>query len=77
MVLLEIIRSLFALAWSLFTGVTVPGLGVPFSALFLGFLLAQISISIYHHATGTGGTGYRSDSARNPKISDNRKGDQF
>lgn len=75
---LEILSSVFAAAWSFFTDVTVPGLGVPFSALLLAVIAVKISLALLRHAFGFGGdTGYRSSTSRNPKISDNRKDDSF
>lgn len=77
MTILDMLGSLFTSVWDLFNGVAVPGLGFSFGSLFLAVLLIKISISIIRHALGFGGsgTGYRSGSARKPKISDNRKGD--
>lgn len=78
MAALEIVQSIFPAVWRFFTDNTVPGLGVPFSALFVGILLAKLSLLIVRHALGIGsGTGYRSGSTRNPKISDSRKGDEY
>lgn len=78
MVILEIVQSLFASAWSLFD-LTFPGLDVSFGTVFLAFLIARLSISLFHHASGSGsgGSDYRSGSAQNPKISENRKDDAF
>lgn len=77
MVALEIVTSLFSSVWTLFTDIEVPGLGVSFAAFFLAMVLARISIwfirSVFDF--GGNGTGYRSGSTRNPKISNERKGD--
>lgn len=77
MAALEIVTSVFSGVWGLFSGVEVPGLGVSFASLFLGIVLMKISISIIQHVFGFGssGTSYRSGSAKNPKISNERKGD--
>lgn len=78
MVALEIIRSLFGPVWFLFTETTVPGLGVSFGTLLIAVVLIKISLAILRNGLGIGGgTGYRSGSVRNPKISDERKGDEL
>lgn len=78
MAALEIVQSIFPAVWRFFTDNEVPGLGVPFSALFLGVLLVKLSVSLISHALGIGGgTGYRSGSAHNPRISNDRKGDEY
>ena len=78
MEILDILKSLFASIWSLFTGVLVPGLGVSFGVFFLAVAAIKLSLLILHAAVGVGsGTSYRSGSARNPKISENRRGDQY
>ncbi len=76
MVLVEIVQSVFGAAWGFF-GVTVPGLGVSFGSLLIAFILIKLSVAIFHAVTGSGGSGYRSGSSRDPKISDERKGDEF
>ncbi len=79
MEILDILKSLFASIWSLFTGVLVPGLGVSFGVFFLAVAGIKLSLLILKAALGIGdgGTSYRSGSARNPKISENRRGDQY
>ena len=72
MVALEIIKSLFGSIWNLFTGVPIPGLGVSCATMLLAVLIIRISITIFYAAFG-GGTGQ----SRNPKISDERKGDEL
>lgn len=75
---LDILTSVFSAAWGFFTDVTVPGLGVPFSALLLAVIAIKISLALLRHIFGFGGgTGYRSSTSRNPKISDDRKDDRF
>lgn len=77
MIFLDMLGSVLSAVWGLFNGVTVPGLGFSFGSLFLAVLLIKISISVIQHGLGFGGsgTGYRSRSAKNPKISKERKGD--
>lgn len=77
MMFLDMLGSVLSAVWGLFNGVTVPGLGFSFGTLFLGVLLIKIAISIIQHGLGFGGsgTGYRSGSTKNPKISNERKGD--
>lgn len=77
MVLVEIVQSVFGAAWGFFSDVTVPGLGVSFGFLLIAFILIKLSVAVFHAATGSGGSGYRSGSSSNPKISDERKGDEF
>lgn len=79
MAALEIISGVFGPVWDLIANTQVPGLGVSFGTLFLALILIQISLVIIRHAFGIGGsaTSYRSGSARNPKISENRKGDEY
>lgn len=76
MTALSIIQSLIAPIWRLFTDVTIPGLGVSCATMLLAILIIRISISVFHAAFG-GGAGYRSGQSRNPKISDERKGDEL
>lgn len=77
MVILDILSSLFPAVWSLFTDVEVPGLGVSFGTFLIAMIVIRISIMVLQHAFdfGGSGTGYRSGSTRNPKISNERKGD--
>lgn len=78
MEILDILKSLYSSVWSLFTGVMVPGLGVSFGIFFLAIAAVKLSLLILRSAVGIGGgTSYRSGSARNPKISENRRGDQY
>lgn len=78
MVALEILSSIFTPIWGLFTGVQVPGLGVSYGAFLLAVIIARLSVALVRHVFGFGGgTGYRSGSARNPRISDERKGDEL
>lgn len=78
MAALDILSSVFTGVWGLFAGVTVPGLGFSFADLLLGVIVIKISLALLRHVFGFGGgTGYRSGSAKNPKISNDRKDDSF
>lgn len=78
MVALDIIKAILVPVWSIFTDNNVPGLGVPFSTFLIAGIIVSFSIAIVKYGFGFGGgTSYRSGSTRNPKISDNRKGDEF
>lgn len=77
MVLVEIVQSVFTAAWGFFSDVMVPGLGVSFGSLLIALILIKLSVAIFHAVTGSGGSGYRSGSSGNPKISDERKDDEF
>lgn len=79
MVILDILASMFASVWGLFTGTMVPGLGVPCSSLLIAIMAVRLSISLVRHTFGFGGsgTGYRSGSAKDPKISKERKDDAY
>lgn len=78
MTALEIVQNLIAPIWKLFTDVTVPGLGVSCGTLLLAVFGIKLSITLLRAAFGIGGgTGYRSGQSRNPKISDERKGDEL
>jgi len=77
-VALEIVQNIFGAVWHFFTDVNVPGLNIPYSWLLIGVILIKLSITILQHSLGIGGgVDYRSGSSRNPKISDDRKGDEF
>ena len=84
MVAVEIIREILTPAWRLFTDTPVPGLSsetltVSFADLLIGIILIQISAGILSYSLGLAGkaANYRSGSTKNPKISKERKGDQF
>ena len=78
MVALDIIKAILVPVWSVFTDNNVPGLDVPFSAFLIAGIIISLSIAVVKYGFGFGGgTSYRSGSARNPKISENRKGDEF
>lgn len=76
MAALDILASLFSGVWALFTGTVVPGLNVSCATLLIAIIAVKLSISLIRHAFGFGGgTSYRSGSAKNPKISQERKDD--
>ena len=84
MVAVDIIREILAPAWRLFTDTPVPGLSsetltVTFADLLIAIILIQIAVGILSFSLGIVGRGfgYRSGSTRNPKISEERKGDQY
>lgn len=84
MVAVDIIRSILEPAWHLFTDTPVPGLSsdtltVTFADLLIGIILIRFSLGFLSSDFGIGrlGSVYRSGSAKNPKISKERKGDQY
>ena len=84
MVAVDIIREILTPAWRLFTETPVPGLSsdalfVSFADLLIGIILIQFAVALLSFGLGIGGkgTGYRSGSTKNPKISKERKGDQY
>lgn len=76
--ILTVLGSVFSSVWALF-GVEYPGLGVSFGTFLIAMIIIRISLSLIHAVFDLGGSGtsYRSNSARNPKISDKRKDDAF
>lgn len=84
MVAVEILREILTPAWRLFTDTPVPGLSsetltVTFADLLIAVILIQFSVALLCSGLGFGrlGVTYRSGSAKNPKISEKRKGDQY
>ena len=84
MVAIEIIREILTPAWRLFTDTPVPGLSseflpITFADLLIAVILIRFSVLLLSSGLGIGSIGsrYRSGSAKNPKISDARKGDQY
>lgn len=75
---LDIVRSVLDAVWGLFSGTMVPGFGFSFGSLLIAIIIMKFSISLISHVFGFGGDGtsYRSGSAKHPKISNNRKGDE-
>ncbi len=49
------ITQTLATFWSLFTQVRVPGLGIPFSVLYLGMFAISVSIKLLAPILGLGG----------------------
>lgn len=49
------ITSALASFWELFTAVRVPGLGIPFSVLYLGIFAVSLSIKLLLPLLGLGG----------------------
>lgn len=88
MVAVDIIREILTPAWRLFTDTPVPGLSsetltVTFADLLIAVILIQFSVALLSSGLGIGsigvrsGSSYRSGSTKNPKISAERKGDQY
>lgn len=82
MVAIDIIREILTPAWRLYTDTPVPGLSsetltVTFADLLIAVILIQISVGLLSFSLGIfgKGAGYRSGSTKNPKISEERKGD--
>ena len=73
-------QALLSGVWSLF-GIYVPGFSFTFGQMWLGALLASVSVLIVRFIFGFGG-GSRGDSTRtsstgNPRISKERRNDEF
>ena len=67
--------------WSIF-GISVPGFNFTFGQMWLGVLLASVSILVIRILFGFGGSGpggisSRTSSTSNPKISKERRHDEF
>lgn len=66
--------------WSLF-GITVPGFDFTFGQMWVGVLLASLSILVIRFIFGFGGTANgdtpRTSSTSNPRISKERRQDEF
>lgn len=65
--------------WGLF-GIYVPGFSFTFGQMWLGVALASISILVVRLIFGIGGSGGnspRTGSTNNPKISKERRNDEF
>ena len=77
----ELGKSLISGIWSLF-GITVPGFDFTFGQLWVGVFLASVSILVIRMIFGFGGSGpdgvsSRTSSTSNPKISKERRNDEF
>lgn len=75
---LEVISGIWAPVWYIFANTQVPGLSFSFGDLLVANILVGIALAILKYGFGIDGrgTGYRSKSTRNPKISSKRKGDE-
>lgn len=72
-------KSLIESVWGLF-GIYVPGFTFTFGQMYLGILIIVISlvvIKLLFGIGGSGGVGTRSGSTDNPKISKERRNDEF
>lgn len=67
-------------SWDMFTGVTVPGLGVSFAAFTVGLFLISFSLRLLSYilglSFGDSGTGYRSGGRSKHKTSKEREYDE-
>lgn len=85
MVAIDIIRTFLEPAWRLFTDTPVPGLSsdmlfVSFADLLIAVILIRVSLGLLSSDFGIGRLAsiYRSGTnKKNPKISKERKGDQY
>ncbi len=65
--------------WSLF-GIYVPGFSFTFGQMYLGILLASVSILVVRMIFGFGGSGgisSRTSSTSKPRISKERRNDEY
>lgn len=73
-------QALVSGIWKLF-GLYVPGFSFTFAQLWLGVLLASISVLvvkfIFGFGGGSGGESTRTSSTSDPKISKERRDDEF
>lgn len=74
----DIVHTVFSGVWGLFSGTMVPGFGFSYGSVLVSIILIKVSLSLIRASFGFGGSGtnYRSGSAKNPKISKERKGDE-
>ena len=77
----ELGKALMDGIWSLF-GIYVPGFSFTFGQLWVGVLLASVSILVIRMIFGFGGSGSggvspRTGSTNNPRISKERRHDEF
>ena len=77
----ELGKALISGIWSMF-GIYVPGFTFTFGQMWLGVLLCSISIQVIRMIFGVGGSGSggmssRTSSTSNPKISKERRHDEF
>lgn len=80
MVALEIIASVISDTWRLFTGLTIPGIGISYAAWLLSGLLISLTLVVIRDnlgiGKGSGGSGYRSGKPGKKNISKERKNDE-
>lgn len=72
-------QSIMSAVWSLF-GIYVPGFSFTFGQMYLGILLASVSILVVRMIFGFGGSGgisSRTSSTSKPRISKERRHDEF
>lgn len=72
-------KSLLDSVWALF-GIYVPGFKFTFGQMYLGIVICIISLLVIKLLFGIGGSGgmdTRSGSTNNPKISKERRNDEF
>ena len=70
-------KTVFSGVWGLF-GIYVPGFNFTFGQLWIGVALASVSVAVIRFLFGFGGgVSPRTSSTNQPKISENRKGDQY
>ena len=65
-------------SWRFFQ-IQVPGFGFTFGQMLFGIAICSVSIMVLRVFFGIGGRGlmYRVGHSRKPKISENRKGDEY
>lgn len=89
--LLLSMQTLFTGAWKLLSGIMIPGTGFSFAALFVALAMVSIGFRTMSAIFGWSVPGFKADdwntlthresyggtSARQPRISDGRKNDEF
>lgn len=77
---MDVFPALIGGAWDFFTELYVPGFAnVSFASLFVGVFLARLGCSLVFYIFGlsSGGNSPRTSSSSKPKISKERKHDEF
>ena len=72
-------QAILSSVWGLF-GVAVPGFGFTIGEMYLGLILCSVSILVVKLLFGIGGGGGespRTGSTNNPRISKERRNDEF
>lgn len=74
----ELGRFVLGQTWGFFQ-IQVPGFSFTFGQMLFGIAICSVSILVLRVFFGIGGKGviYRAASSRRPKISENRKGDEY